>query len=242
MVKRSRNRIQSMINDRAPNGRIELQRGKLSGMQVNRRKFRAGATAGAAPLGAATRKAKNSKAPSLVELDRTAALPVLKRDGLTSPVIIDSIRLLKKDRDYMIHIRSKDGAEGVSLVNPPRGEYIGPILRQNITPVLKGKDARDLDGLLWELYRAKDNYKLYGLLYWSAQACVEFAILDMLGRIARKPIGALVGDIVRQEVPFYIASGRRDTTPPEEIDYLKMLVEKSGAKALKFRLGGRMSR
>src|SRR5436309_5736013 len=193
-------------------------------MQVNRRKFLAGATASAASLGAATKKAKHSKAPSPAELDRVAALPVLKRDGLTSPVIIDSIRLLKKDRDYLIHIRSKDGAEGVALVNPPRGRYIGPILRQNIIPVFKGKDARDLDNLLWELYRAKDNYKLYGLLYWSAQACVEFAILDMLGHIARKPIGALVGDIVRREVPFYIASGRRDTTPEQEIEYLKTLV------------------
>src|SRR5438270_7665124 len=212
-------------------------------MHVNRRKFITGATAaGAASLGAGTRKAKTSRAPSLAELDRAAALPVLKRDGLTSPVIIDSIRLLKKDRDYLIHVRSKDGAEGVSLVNPPRGEFIGPILRQNIVPVVKGKDARDWDNLLWELYRAKDNYKLYGLLYWSAQACVEFAVLDMLGRIARKPIGAMVGDIVRQEVPFYIASGRRDTTPEQEIEYLKMLVDKSGAKAIKFRLGGRMSR
>ena len=82
----------------------------------SRRNFLAGATASAASLGAATRKAKHAKAPSLAELDRVAALPVLKRDGLTSPVIIDSLRLLKKDRDYLIHIRSKDGAEGIALV------------------------------------------------------------------------------------------------------------------------------
>src|ERR1044072_4106874 len=142
---------------------LDPQSAKLSGMQVNRRTFLAGAAA-AASLGAATRKAKNSKAPSVADLDRVAALAVLKRDGLTSPVIIDSIRLLKKDSDYLIHVRSKDGAEGVWLVNPPRGEFIGPILRQGITPFLKGKDARDWDDLLWELYRYKDNYKLYGLL------------------------------------------------------------------------------
>src|SRR5947208_16428043 len=118
-------------------------------MQVNRRTF----LAGAASLKAATRKAKHAKAPSLAELDRAAALPVLKRDGLTSPVIIDSIRLLKKDRDYFIHIRSKDGAEGVGVVNESRGEYVSALLRQNITPFLKGKDARDWDDLLWELYR-----------------------------------------------------------------------------------------
>ena len=163
-------------------------------MQVNRRNFWP-----APPPArlAATKMRSTAKAPSTAELDRVAALPVLKRDGLTSPVIIDSIRLLKKDSDYLIHVRSKDGAEGVSLVNPPRGEYIGPILQQNITPFFKGKDARDLGQPAWELYRYKDNYKLYGLLFWSAQACVEFAILDMLGRIAHKPIGALFGDILR---------------------------------------------
>jgi L-alanine-DL-glutamate epimerase-like enolase superfamily enzyme len=36
-------------------------------------------------------------------------------------------------------------------------------------------------------------------------------------------------------------SCRRDTTPEEEIDYLKKLLADSGAKALKFRVGGRMS-
>jgi len=64
----------------------------------------------------------------------------------------------------------------------------------------------------------------------------------MLGRIANKPMGALLGDIVRQEVPFYVASGRRDTTPEQEVEYLQKLVDRSKAKALKFRVGGCMSR
>src|SRR5207244_9044421 len=69
-----------------------------------------------------------------------------------------------------------------------------------------------------------------------------FAILDMLGRIAGRPIGQLLGGIVRTSVPLYVASGRRDTTPQQEIDYLKSLIEQSGAKAVKYRVGGRMSR
>src|ERR1019366_7133950 len=61
------------------------------------------------------------------DLDRAAAAPVLKVDGLTSPVIIESMKLLKKDREYMVHVRSKDGAEGVSLTNPPRAQYLDPV-------------------------------------------------------------------------------------------------------------------
>jgi L-alanine-DL-glutamate epimerase-like enolase superfamily enzyme len=180
--------------------------------------------------------------PNLEELDRAAALPVLKLDGLNSPVIIESIKLVKKDNEHFVHVRSKDGAEGVALTNPPREQYLDKILNQLVIPFFIGKDARNLEDLLWELYRDRDNYKLYGLALWSPQAWVEFAILDMLGRIAGKPMGALLGDILRKDVAIYVASGRRDTTPEQEVEYLQKLVAQSGAKAVKFRVGGRMSR
>ena len=175
-------------------------------------------------------------------LDRAAAAPVLKLDDFKSPVIMDSLRLLKKGNEYVVHVRAKDGAEGVSVVNPPRGEYLDKIANQLVLPFFVGKDARDLENLLWELYRWKDNYKLQGLALWSPQAWAEFAILDMLGRIAQKPMGALLGDIIRKDVACYVASGRRDTTPEAEVDHLRKLLEESGARAVKFRVGGRMSR
>jgi L-alanine-DL-glutamate epimerase-like enolase superfamily enzyme len=197
--------------------------------------------AGAETAGKELRES-DAKGPSMEELDRVAAAPVLKLDGLTSPVVIDSIRLIKKGKDYMVHVRSKDGAEGVSFVEASRANILSPILKHQVIPFFIGKDARDLENLLWELYRWNSNYKMYGLAFWSPQAWVEFAILDMLGRIAGKPMGALLGDIVRSEVPFYVASGKRDTTPEQEVAYLQTLLQRSGAKALKFRVGGRMSR
>jgi len=212
-------------------------------MRVNRRELLAGAAAMAAGCsGRREQGATGAKAPTPEELDQAAARPVLKLDGLTSPVVIDSIRLLKKGNEYIVHVRSKDGAEGVSFTNPPRADYFDQILNQLVIPFFIGKDARDLENLLWELYRWQSNYKLYGLAFWSTQAWVEFAILDMLGRIAAKPMGALVGDVVRREVAFYAASGRRDSTPEQEVEYLRKLLDQSGAKAVKFRVGGRMSR
>jgi L-alanine-DL-glutamate epimerase-like enolase superfamily enzyme len=209
-------------------------------MRVNRRSFLAGAM-GTGVVGFNSTYAGTSL-PILKDLDKAAAAPVLKLEGLKSPVIIESIKLLKKDENYFVHVRSKDGAEGVSLPNPPREQYLDKILHQLVIPFFIGKDARDLENLLWELYRWKDNYKLYGLALWSPQAWVEFAILDMLGRIAGKPMGALLGEIVRKDVAFYVASGRRDTTPEQEVEYLQKLLAQSGAKAFKFRVGGRMSR
>lgn len=218
-------------------------------MQYNRRSFLAG-TIGAGAAGllpsacSQTREAKRetSLGPNLLDIDRAAAAPVLKLEGLQSPVIVESIRLLKKDKEYFVHVKSKEGAEGISVTNPPRAEYLDKILKQLVIPFLVGKDARDLENLLWELYRWEDNYKLYGLALWSPQAWVEFAILDMLGRIVGKPMGALLGDIVRRDVAFYVASDRRDTTPEQEVESLRELLKESGARALKIRVGGRMSR
>jgi L-alanine-DL-glutamate epimerase-like enolase superfamily enzyme len=187
-------------------------------------------------------KAKPRTGPTMEELARIAAAPVLKRDGLDRPVVIDSIELLKAGKEYFVRVRSKDGAMGISVCNPPRADYLDRILKNLVVPPFLKKDARDLENLLWEAYRHEDNYKLYGIALWSPLAWVEMAILDMLGRISGKSIGQLLGTVHRKDIAVYVASGRRDTTPPQEIEYLQSLVEKSKAKALKFRLGGRMSR
>ena len=101
-----------------------------------------------------------------------------------------------------------------------------------IAPFFKGKDATKLDALIDELYLYKNNYKLSGLALWCCQAWVEFALLDMLGKIAGKSTGELLGDIRQTEVKMYSASGNRGNTPEEEIEVLKGKTESSGAKAV----------
>ena len=180
-------------------------------------------------------------APSVAALDAAAAVPALDLSGLPDPVIIDSIELLEKDRQQFVHVRSKDGAEGLSLTNGR--PYLSGILKERIIPFLIGKDARKLESeLLWELYRHGSNYKLQGLAFWTPQAWVEFALLDMLGRVSNQSIGKLLGGVIRSEIDFYVASSRRDNSAEEEVEYLQSLIDETGARAVKFRLGGRMSR
>jgi L-alanine-DL-glutamate epimerase-like enolase superfamily enzyme len=187
------------------------------------------------------KKQLTSRKVSLEELEKAVEAPVLKLDGFNSPLVIESIELLRKEREYIVRVRSKDGAEGVAITND-RAQYLYPILNRLIIPYFIGKDARNLESHLFEVYRYQSNYKLQGLALWCPVAWVEFALLDMIGRVSGKSIGQLLGNIVRQAVPFYIASGRRDSTPEEEVEYLAGLVEETSAKAVKFRLGGRMSR
>ncbi|MCK4958457.1 MAG: mandelate racemase/muconate lactonizing enzyme family protein [Planctomycetes bacterium] len=219
-------------------------------MNLNRRQClkAAGLASGASLLGsceyASSRKtpAGAGNSPLTADaLERAASRKILDVSGIDSPLVIESIRLLRKDRDYIVHVRSKGGAEGVSLTNT-RAEYVYPILNKRVIPFFIGKDARDYESLQWELYRHQSNYKLQGLAFWCCVAWVEFAILDMLGRAQGRSIGDILGGVIRRNVRFYVASGRRDSTPQEEVEYLQGLVDETGAEAVKFRLGGRMSK
>ena len=196
---------------------------------------------GCQPLVKGERASSRRSKVSVEQLEEAVETPVLQLDGLDSPLVVESIELLQKGREYFLHVRSKDGAEGVALTNS-RAAYLYPILKRLVIPYFIGKDARDLESHLFGVYRHQSNYKLQGIALWCPLAWVELAFLDMMGRVAGKSIGQLLGGVVRREVPFYVASGRRDSTPEEEADYLLKLVEETDAPAVKYRVGGRMSR
>jgi L-alanine-DL-glutamate epimerase-like enolase superfamily enzyme len=82
---------------------------------------------------------------------------------------------------------------------------------------------------------------LQSLALWVPVATLEFAILDMMGRISGKSIGELIGDIHHKEIAVYQANSERGITPEETIRQLKEQLSLSHAKAIKFKVGGRMS-
>src|SRR6187431_1535039 len=85
----------------------------------------------------------------------------------------------------------------VRLASPPyiptSLETTWPILTRRVAPFFIGKDARDLEALVDGVYLANSNYKWQGLPFWVPVASVELAILDLLGQVARKPLGDLLG-------------------------------------------------
>jgi L-alanine-DL-glutamate epimerase-like enolase superfamily enzyme len=186
--------------------------------------------------------AAEQKKVTVEELDRAAGAPVLVVDGLDRPVKIAAMELLRNRRNFVVRVRTTDGAEGLSVPNAMHMVHTYPIFLNRVARFFVGKDARQLEPLLWELYRHDDNYKYQGLAFWVCTAAAEFAILDLLGKLAGKSIGDLLGGVKRRDIAVYTASGVRGNTPEEEIAHLKSLVAESGARAIKFRLGGRMSK
>lgn len=173
-------------------------------------------------------------------IERAWRAPVLRRDLLPDPVLIESVELLRGPGEFAVRVRSKSGAEGLAIGHADVLETTWPILVERVAPFFAGKDARDLEALLDGVYLANSNYKWQGLAFWVPVASVELAILDLLGKAAAKPIGALFSPDLRRQVAVYRASGNRGNAPDEEIAYLQRLVQETGAQAIKFRLGARM--
>ncbi|MDQ3258442.1 MAG: mandelate racemase/muconate lactonizing enzyme family protein [Acidobacteriota bacterium] len=211
-------------------------------MRNNRREFiKSGVAVGALSvvphkLSSASEQPKEVAA----KIDKAMNAPVLRTEFFKQAVKIASVELLKSGKQYLVRVRSTDGAVGIAVAHPSVIATSYPILLTRVAPFFVGKDARDLDSLLEGVYLHNSNYKWQGLPFWVSVASTEFAILDLLGRIAGKPVGELLGRIVRREVAVYRASGNRGNSPEKEIEYLRKLIGETGAKAIKFRLGGRM--
>lgn len=166
--------------------------------------------------------------------------PVLRAEVVREAVKIASVELLRNGGSYLVRVRSTSGATGYADAHSSVMSAAYPILLKKVAPFFVGKDARDLEALLRGVYLTSSNYKWQGLPFWVSVAVVEIAILDLLGKVAGLPIGALIGQVRRRKIPVYRASGNRGNSPEAEIDYLQRIVSETGAGAIKFRLGARM--
>lgn len=214
-------------------------------MKTNRRKFITSSLAGGLvatmPLSSYASRVAEPDNRSYERLDEILKQPVLKKELFTSPVIIETLELLRFNNNYLCRVRSKEGEEGISASNNSQMKLFYPVFVNNLQSFFIGKDARDLESLIEEVYVYQSNYKFQSLALWVPVATIELAILDMLGRIANKSLGQLIGNIHNPFVSFYQANSERDISTEETLEHLHKQLAESKAKALKFKVGGRMS-
>ncbi len=157
---------------------------------------------------------------------------------LSTPVKIASVEMLRNGSNFFVRTRSTDGAEGIT--GTKQVEDFIPLFQHLVAPHFVGKDARDLESLVDYVYR--QNYKLASIPLWCCIAYVEQSVLDLLGKIANKPVGALLGGVIHSEIPIYLSGSERVLSAEEEVDVYVRGVEETGTLAVKFHMGGRMSR
>jgi L-alanine-DL-glutamate epimerase-like enolase superfamily enzyme len=216
-------------------------------MKTNRRNFlksgSLGSLAAALPLpllGAEeSGRGRRSANPRHAKLDEILSQPVLKRELFASPVIIETLELLRYKDSFLCRVRSRDGAEGLSVGHSGL-DALYPIFLLKLKPFFLGKDARDLDLLLDKVFVYGLNFRYNGISIGTPLATIEFAILDMLGRIANRSIGQLIGDIHHREVAVYQATEYREKSLEESMDLIQRDVAEFKASAVKIKVGGLM--
>ena len=67
------------------------------------------------------------------------------------------------------------------------------------------------------------------LALWACVAAAEFALLDLLGKVAGRSVGDLLGGVRRRDIAIYRASGKRGNTPEQEIEYMATTDMRAGA-------------
>ena len=108
-------------------------------MQVRRRDIlKSALAAGAAaalPLSAqgSTCYAAGSN-PNYPRLDEIVKEPVFKKELFPNPVIIDTLELLHYKDSYLCRVRSKDGAEGLSVGNTFQLDSLYPFFVRRLQP------------------------------------------------------------------------------------------------------------
>ncbi|MGB3586955.1 MAG: mandelate racemase/muconate lactonizing enzyme family protein [Tunicatimonas sp.] len=215
-------------------------------MKSNRRKFlKAAATVGGAstllPLSSCLSTKRSATTSSIIQyskLDEVRNQPVLRRELFTNPVIIETLELLRDRNNTICRVRSKDGAVGLAIGHPFIAQSSYPMFNLNLKLFFLGKDARDLDLLIFN--SAERNVKRQGIPLNVQIAVIEFAILDMLGTIADLPAGQLLGPLRNPEVPIYLGHYLwefRNREPEESLELMYQDYLKTEAKAIKLRAG-----
>ncbi|MGE5570697.1 MAG: mandelate racemase/muconate lactonizing enzyme family protein [Rhodospirillales bacterium] len=206
-------------------------------MKASRRQFIS--TAAGAGIAAASSAGKAAETPQsrYNRLGEILKQPVLKKQLFREPVIIETVELLRLRNSFLCRVRSRDGAEGISVGHSGMSTLF-PIFLRNVQPFFVGKDARELDLILDKIYIYNFNFRLNGMALGLPLATLEFAVLDMLGRMANKPVGQLIGEIHNPEVGVYIATEWREKPVEESIELIKEAVAAYDARALKIKVGG----
>src|SRR6266566_7575411 len=107
-----------------------------------------GAAVPASSLGAA---AAPISSPRYAQLDEVLRQPVFKRELFASPVIIESLELLRYKDSFLCRVRSRDGAEGISVAHSTIAALY-PIFLLCLKPFFLGKYARDLELILERVF------------------------------------------------------------------------------------------
>lgn len=154
---------------------------------------------------------------------------------------ITSIETFRRDDNMaLVRVRTDDGAEGWGQTSPYIASQSASLIESTLAPFFLGTDPWDLEATIDRMVLAV--YKTYGTTLWRALCGIDTAVWDLLGKVTGQPVYRLIGGKLRDRIPVYGSSMRRDISPEEEADRLLALRESNGFGAFKIRIADVMGR
>ena len=198
-------------------------------MNINRRTLLATALAGGtAALGVPRSTPDESDAlrARYAMLDAALAQSVFKRELFPEPVVIESVELLRREGSFLCRVRSRDGAEGISVAHGTMN-ILYPIFVRCLQPFFVQQDARRLDELMEKALVFSFNFRMGGLAIGIPLATIEFAIL--MEELCTADAGVALAVRLSDEIRNLVRSNRLTTAdelrPAVKERLLKLLEE-----------------
>jgi L-alanine-DL-glutamate epimerase-like enolase superfamily enzyme len=133
-----------------------------------------------------------------------------------------------------VRVTDEEGRQGWGQVSTYQSDITAQVLHRQVAPYVLGVDCSDLDALL-DLVGEREH-KFPGSYLRRAMGGFDTAVWDLRGKIAGKPVTALLGGTAGK-VRAYASSMRRDITPADEAARMKRLQGEQGFTAFKVRVG-----
>ena len=145
---------------------------------------------------------------------------------------ITSIECLVLEGEYpFVLVHTDDGLTGIGECFRRQPSVTKSMIDDIIGPSIIGKNPVETNARYRDMMQSGNALEIGGAV-WIAIAGLDIALWDLKGKYLKQPIYELLGGKVRDSVPVYASSMKRDLTPSEEAARAADLV-KDGYKGYK---------
>ena len=139
---------------------------------------------------------------------------------------IVSVECLVLEKSYpFVFIHTDEGVTGIGECFRRQPSVTKSVIENVLAPSIIGKDPVQTESRFRDMAQAGNALEIGGAI-WIGIAGLDIAMWDLRGKALGLPIYELLGGKVREQMPVYASSMKRDMTPLEEAKRAVSFVEK----------------
>ena len=140
-----------------------------------------------------------------------------------------------KDDIPVCRVHTDTGERGTGQCSTYGGAITVKVLHEMVAPIVLGEDPLRIETIADNVIDR--TMKFPGSFVCRALSGVDTALWDLKGKLFGQPVAELLGGPLRDSVPMYASSMRRDISPEDEASRLARIVREQGFRAVKIRIG-----